>query len=191
MKNFTLSLAFLLGCSFLSFSQEEEKYNVEKIVAAVNRSLENSVAEINSSNVTLTGASITLKTTVEKTTDGSVKFWVIKGGGSQTKSSSGSITYAFSPPDDIAMTKELAGIDPIKIEEGLKNLIVEAAKSYARMKNNPISGLAAKNIVIELSFSVKKAAEGGIGFELFGVEAGAGAGVSTANAHSIKLSFAS
>lgn len=191
MKYLALSLAFLLGCSFISFSQEEEKYNVEKIVAAVNKSLENSVAEINRSNVQLTSASITLKTTVEKTTDGSVKFWVIKGGGSQTKASSGSITYAFSPPEAVATPEEKAGIDPVKIEEGLKNLIVEAAKSYARMKNNPISGLAAENIVIELSFSVNKSAEGGIGFELFGVEAGAGASVSSANAHSVKLTFAS
>jgi hypothetical protein len=181
MKTILLSTCLVFTLFSYAFAQKgsgkKNEFNLEDITGKINKALID--AQSNLQDVDLQEASITLENVVSVTKGGGFKIFA-KASKKWTKESSSSVTYNFTPAKSLTAEKNL---------DNLAKSIIDAVENYKKLKDNPISKMAATSFELEIAFTIKDNGSGGVEFELWGISVDAGIEQEKSAVHKIKLKF--
>ena len=183
MKNLLLAISLIFTSAAFAQENKSETLALDSIITIINNSLNKANENLEDKNLDIKSAEIALKTSYVKSGGGGFKLFV-KASKKWELEKASTLTFVYEKPTEKSL--EFVGITDF--EEKLTNAIVEAATQWQNATET-INGLSKSTFSVDLSFSVKKANEGGIEFEIWGVGIDVGVDYENTAVHELSLTF--
>jgi len=157
------------------------------MITIINNSLDKANERLDSIDLDVKSATITLKTSYDKSGGGGFKLFV-KASKKWQLEKVNTMKFVYEKVNKVNL-KSVGYYNNEKVfEKNLTNAIVSAANQWQNTTQT-IEGLSKKSFSIEMSFMVKKITKGGIEFEIFGAGIDISGDYERTAVHTISLSF--
>lgn len=161
----TSIISFALAITVISHTQGQvATYPLTSAITLINNSLAKANIQLGPGKPVIQTAKITLKAAYDKSIGGGFKFLIKMSGKSELERVC-SLTFTFKKIEPTESFRKENFANKEDFEENLTNAIVTAANQWMHA-SGVIAGLSKSEFKIEISFSAKSSASGGLEFEI-------------------------